>query len=437
MKLIFNSKKLPYLFWILIITYLLLLFIGPRVPENLQKEYCVRNFELNSYFGHSMNCDSADWMLNASDPSRLLDKESIRQPRPGLIATAYIISYPLNFIFQSFGVFNNYPKRTKINVNGTESEILYENFHPRIIYLSYAIINFFIIVLILKLAFEILNISIFQIKDYKNIGAWFLIFLVLNNITNQFFWSPSTKMLNLLCGTFTIKYIIKILNEKISNKELILVFFILGFSLLFYGVFIVSFSSLILFYFSKNYKLNLPRSFWNIIIFSVIFTSPFLIWYSFIQVINSDFYFQVFREHESVIWLVDLIKKKEFGAATLKFYNYISYFIIGFLKQYWVLITAFIINILIFFRDIKLNLKNPVILASTFYFFIYTIFYSLVGYLPLNISAGLVVPIIIIFTFLIKENYKNCVRKNKFITINSFAIFIFYIWSIQKFGPYS
>ena len=188
MKSNFISKKLFYLFWTLIITYLLLLLIGPRVPDNLQKEYCVRNFEINSYLGHSMNCDSADWMLNASDPSRLLDEESIRQPRPGLITTVHIVTYPLDFIFKIFGFFADYPKKTEINLNYDQTEILYEKFHPRLIYLVYTS-KFFIIILILKLAFEIFNLSIFNFRDYQQITAWLLIFLVFNNITNQFFWS--------------------------------------------------------------------------------------------------------------------------------------------------------------------------------------------------------------------------------------------------------
>ena len=437
MKSNFISKKLFYLFWTLIITYLLLLLIGPRVPDNLQKEYCVRNFEINSYLGHSMNCDSADWMLNASDPSRLLDEESIRQPRPGLITTVHIFTYPLDFIFKIFGFFGDYPKKTEINLNYDQSEILYEKFHPRLIYLSYALVNFFIIILILKLAFEIFNLSIFNSRDYQQITAWLLIFLVFNNITNQFFWSPSTKLFNLLCGVFTIKYMIRIVEEKINHTELLMIFLVLGVSLLFYGVFIVSYSCLLFFYFFKNYKDDPLRSLSYILMFSVIFISPFLIWYAYIQSINSDFYFQVFREHNSVIWFIDLILKKEFGNAMLKFYDNSSFFISGFIKQYWFLILLFFTNISIFFKNINFSIKNSVVLASLFYFFIYTIFFSLVGYLPLNISAGLIVPILIIFIFIIKQNYKNCLRKKTFIITNAFTFFVFCIWSIQKFGPYS
>ena len=34
-----------------------------------------RYFEINSIFGHSMNCDSADYILNASNPKRLLEED--------------------------------------------------------------------------------------------------------------------------------------------------------------------------------------------------------------------------------------------------------------------------------------------------------------------------------------------------------------------------
>ena len=76
--------------------------IGPRVPDNMQKEYCVRNFEINSIFGHSMNCDSADYILNASNPKRLLEEDSIRQARPGLIINANNNSFFIDKVFLAF-----------------------------------------------------------------------------------------------------------------------------------------------------------------------------------------------------------------------------------------------------------------------------------------------------------------------------------------------
>ena len=79
-----NLKKfLPIsFFWLFCIIYITLLFIGPRVPHDEQSNYCVRNFEVNTIFGHSMNCDSADWILNTNNTSRILEPNSIRQSRP-------------------------------------------------------------------------------------------------------------------------------------------------------------------------------------------------------------------------------------------------------------------------------------------------------------------------------------------------------------------
>ena len=130
-------KKLPAIsFWFIAVLYIVLLFIGPRVPDNLQKEYCVRNFEIGSVFGHSMNCDSADYMHNSSDPFRLLDKDSIRQPSPGLILLSHLISYPINFIVKkSFGL-DGYPKVTSRFNNDGSKYIVNEIFHPKIIYIS-------------------------------------------------------------------------------------------------------------------------------------------------------------------------------------------------------------------------------------------------------------------------------------------------------------
>ena len=103
--------------------------IGPRVPDNMQKEYCVRNFEINSIFGHSRNCDSADYILNASNPKRLLEEDSIRQARPGLIINANIYFF-INKIFGFFGYNDEYPKTTFIDNKNLTYEV-FERYNPK------------------------------------------------------------------------------------------------------------------------------------------------------------------------------------------------------------------------------------------------------------------------------------------------------------------
>ena len=179
--------------------------IGPRVPDNMQKEYCVRNFEINSIFGHSMNCDSADYILNASNPKRLLEEDSIRQARPGLIINANIYSFFINKIFGFFGYNDEYPKTTFIDNKNLTYEV-FERYNPKIVYFSYFLLNVKILVLSFFFYFKIFKKSIFNPLHYKGWLIWFSLVLVINNVVNQFMWSPSTKLLNIFCSLFTIYF---------------------------------------------------------------------------------------------------------------------------------------------------------------------------------------------------------------------------------------
>ena len=113
--------------------------IGPRVSDVNQENLCVRNFKINNFLGHSMNCDSADYMLNASNPKRLLEEDSVRQARPGLIVNAYIFSFFIDNFISLFGYQNDYPKITIIE-NSDKKYSVFENFNPKIVYISYYIV---------------------------------------------------------------------------------------------------------------------------------------------------------------------------------------------------------------------------------------------------------------------------------------------------------
>ena len=101
----------PIFFWFVILFYLILLLVGPKVSDSEQKKYCVRNFEINSFLGHSMNCDSADFMKNAIEPKKLLEENSIRSSRPGLIWAAHLVAIPITKITETLN--SIYKKKNK------------------------------------------------------------------------------------------------------------------------------------------------------------------------------------------------------------------------------------------------------------------------------------------------------------------------------------
>src|SRR4051794_2622490 len=90
------SPRKAWLWFILGLAVLLVgLLIGPRVPDDQQSARCVVNIHLPGPFGISLNCDSPEFLRLANTPSGLLEPKNTRQPRPGLILAATLISRPI------------------------------------------------------------------------------------------------------------------------------------------------------------------------------------------------------------------------------------------------------------------------------------------------------------------------------------------------------
>jgi hypothetical protein len=76
------------------------LLIGPRIPDELQRDNCIGNIHLGGPFGIHLNCDAPEFLALATNPNALLGKRNYRQSRPGLILLAAILTVPLS-VFSS------------------------------------------------------------------------------------------------------------------------------------------------------------------------------------------------------------------------------------------------------------------------------------------------------------------------------------------------
>ena len=405
--------------------------IGPRVPDNMQKEYCVRNFEINSIFGHSMNCDSADYILNASNPKRLLEEDSIRQARPGLIINANIYSFFIDKVLSFFGYNDEYPKTTFIGNENRTYEV-FENYNPKIVYLSYFILNIKILVFSLFFYFKVFRKSIFNPLDYKDWLIWFSLVIVVNNIVNQFMWSPSTKLLNIFCSLFTIYYSKKLILKELNLKKIYLINIISGFLMLYYAVFFLSFVifNLLFFLFYK-------RKFRNILINSLLFIIPYSIWYKYITDLNQTFYFSNFTDYNFVLWIRDSYYNygflKTINSVMKGYYS----FLYSFFKQYFLFFIFVPIFLYLNLKKISLAFNNPTVLSSLIFLIFFTSFFVVLGHKPKNITACLIIPFVILFSEIIRINPIKKLNE-KFLTKIFFVIFpVYYFWSLIKFGPYS
>ncbi len=431
------KKYLVIIFWALIVSYLFLLMIGPRVSDNQQKEYCVRNFEINEFFGHSMNCDSADYMLNASNPNRLLSNDSVRQTRPGLILVVFVLSHPIDFVLKKFGFGSNFPNLTlKENIDGSTTEV-FEKFHPKIIYVVFAALNFLILCGCLFFCFKIFGFSIFSRNSYFNWFLWFSLLIIFNNITNQFFWSPSTKLFITFSGVFSIFFSSKILKNQISKKNLIMICFVLGLMMLFYAIFVLPFAICLLMYFVKSYKkVSKINLFLDYLLFIFLFSIPYAAWYFYIFNINQSFYVSNFTNYKMVTWISDYFEQQGLAELTLKIAFKFYMILKEFFYQYWFLFLT-IISSSFFYKKVSFDFKDPLIICSATYFMLYSFFFIVLNNTPSNVVTGLIVPIIVLLITFLKQNQKNLKKKSSIIYFYSVVFSSFYFWSLIKFGPYS
>lgn len=426
-------KKNYYIqiFWFCVFFYFFCLMIGPRVPEDQQKEFCVRNFQINNFFGHSMNCDSADYMLNTSNPRRLLEKDSIRQARPGIIINAYIFSFFIDNFIKTINYKDDYPKKTIIEGEKIEYEV-FEYFNPKIVYISYTLINILIIFFSIYLFFKIFDLSVFNPLHYKDWLIWFSLIIVVNNTINQFFWSPSTKLLNIFCCVFTIYFSAQIINKKLNITQIFLINFVCGFLLLYYAVFFISFTIfnlLFMYFYSKKYFY---------IIFNIgLFIIPFGMWFMFIKKINGIFYFSNFTDYNFIFWIRDSYFQSGFRETLNSIFSGYYGFILSVLSQSFMMILFFIFICLFFFIKKKMLFKNSILFSSLIFLIFYISFFVILGHTPKNITACFIIPCTIIFVSIIKENRKYLVMEDVLKKILIFVFPVYYFWSIFKFGPYS
>lgn len=426
------NKILPILlFWVFCFIYIVALFIGPRVPNDKQEEFCVRNFEVNSIFGHSMNCDSADWILNTNNPSRIIEENSVRQSRPGMIYFTYYLSKFLNSFIEN----KNYPKKTKfISKDGISINIL-EEFSPKIVYSSYFLTNLLLLFLSFMIFFKIFDSSIFKFESYQKWYLWISTFIITNNTVNQFLFSPSTKILNIFCTLIGIYYLINAIDKKFSFTNYIFVYLTLGCLLLFYASFFIPFVLLILInlyqFKNKNYLYEILKIFFLI----SLFLFPYLLWFLYIKHLNNNFYIPSIEEYDFIIWVYKYYKD---GGIIMTLYQLLAdyyIFIIKFIREHSFL--AIFLPIFLFYKK-KINTCDKNIYFSSLLFcFFYISFFILLGHKPSDIVSVLIIPIGIIFALFTRNNEANLKNANLTKLYFYMSLIVFNIWSLTKFGPYS
>ncbi len=180
----------------ILILFMGVLLIGPRIPAERQSEFCVVNVDLPGPFGLSLNCDSPEFMRLAADPAALLDAENTRQSRPGLVLAAAALSLPLSLLKPIGAALPARASRSDIDQQRI-SEAL-SQYVPA--FAAYVLLNAAFLVACFVVLRRIAHRAVGG-RMYPEVGIVVLaagsLFLS-NDVTRFFMWSPHTQLLNVL-----------------------------------------------------------------------------------------------------------------------------------------------------------------------------------------------------------------------------------------------
>jgi hypothetical protein len=286
-------KKSPSSLPTVAITTLLVIFVQsfsffrnfPIAPA------CGRVINIFADLNVLINCDSAVFMKDAQDPSRVFEGNSVYQDRPAHSVLAWILATIMKF----FGL----PNQAREVVGTSGQTTVYESLY----YASYLFINLVVVVvsvlLAMKFIFGSLNWS--TIKAEKNLAATILLIVAANELTKTFFWTPHSQMFNILLPTLSLALLAS--RSKINSFRhfislniitLLLMFFYPFFGLIFGLLLFTGYSSLIL-------------RFVTIVLFSSVYVIyPFIL--EFFGGKHRNF---VVEEYRQYVWLLDSIRDND------------------------------------------------------------------------------------------------------------------------------
>ncbi len=421
------NKFMLYAFVTILFVFMTALMIGPRVPDEKQRTYCVHNIYINNFFGFSLNCDSPDFIILASNPSKLLEKNNVRQDRPGFVFFATIIKFAISLIEPEVEGY------TLLRIGKSTKYIPMEYVYT---YYTYIIIN---ILFILG--------SFFLFVKINNFNSWFILFflgllLIINDITKAFVLSPHSQMLNIFSPLFCLWSFFEVVKHNMFKK--ISIFFVSVLT----GILITTYASFFLFLpavlipailIEKPFQTLAAaiRFLWRSVIIICLTILPSLLWYLYVLYKTGSFYSHSTEAYHHVVWMKDALQDGLFVLVSKLFNNTIQ--LIGFAgKQGWILLIVLLPFIMGRSED-KIQwqalLRSPMVIGSIFISVLFLVFFAMVGLIVERVAYTAIPPMIVLSAYIMQHLEQKSTSLAYRLT--PVIIFTYGIYEIVKDGPYS
>lgn len=332
----------------------------------------------------TINCDSWEFLRLAQQPSRLLERGSLYQSRPGYAVIGFGMAVP----FRLLGLDHRLESGRS------------PDFAPE--YAGYILFNGILLLATLYL-FVVLcgRSSLFAL-------ALPLVLLSCNEVTKAFFWTPHMQIFNLFMPIASVAINRWLLTSRPepSWRSLLGMSALLGVCLLVYGAFIVCMGSALvcLVWGRRNASENrrVPGSaLLKAAVCGVVFLLPILGWAAFVKWQAGDFYSHEIVAYRQFIWIIQALR--EGPAAFLdQLTRFSGLFSTVVVKAAWLplLATGLVMGVSAARRvpAVAEEKVRHTTAAVLFYEWVAVPFYALMGFYATRLAWALVPPLLLILT---------------------------------------
>lgn len=297
---------------LLLLAFLFQIFVfglwagGPRIELG---ERCVFNLRFSAHIGHSINCDSSEFLYAASDLDNIWGVDSKRQSRPGSVLLAWLTARPLVFALDLASGGSSKEIAFRDIERGSEVAFVIERNELVGTYAAFLLQHMAILVLTFMLYMRLAGVEAGAPGRLKNAAALAGLLIFVNNITKQFFWSPHTQLFNILAPVLSVWLFVEMQKTARPERLFLLAGLLCGAGMLFYGIFVLPAVAAGLGYLWRR------RSYWpgglrqaGAVVATgagavALFALPYALWYLFIVLKNGAFFNYDVERFRGFVWL--------------------------------------------------------------------------------------------------------------------------------------
>ena len=439
--------------------------MGPRVPDDEQLLYCVKNIYLPGPLGISLNCDSPVFLEDAANPSLLLAENSVYQGRPLHITTVGMLGYPVRLITTPIIRALNLDEQMGfgLDIIGKENEFRDTTFNSQEdvasgieLFVPYFITYFLFDVLLLAGAFWMFVRLVSPEKGWQDAPLAVLLvglLLAVNDLSKAYLLTPHSQTFNLFVPIFCLFAFMQ-LATKPSRRSVLILAVIAGLGMLAYAYFAVAVPvgivALLVYWLPRDgWWPAVRRIFVDALLLLVITLMPTLAWMGFVIARNGSFFSFEVACCRQIVWIGDAWNAGGFGEVVSQFWGKLIFFAqYGFVLSIIPLLMGVLVVVFAGWhlnwrengsinsaqgKRIRLLLTGILTVSGMSW-----LFYSFLGYTVTRLATGIALPMVVLVGLLAQEAATKSDRAQRLVNVVVLVgITAVIIYTLVKPGPYS